>query len=292
MSAGDQVVYLDHGGQQRRYVVHLPAGQEPPLLAPAVVMLDGRGGTPWTAIRTTGWSAHADAEGFVAVYPEALRLNPGGPQHFLDNPQMWNAGVGGSDVERGGVDDVGFLNAVLDDLVQRFPIDPSRIYVSGFSNGAAMAFRFAAAEPERVAALALVAGYCRLPDDHPPLRRAVPLFYAAGGRDPLNPVDGGEVALPWGATERRPPVRDSLLRWAALCGAPAEPTRVEESDGLRTEWRGPDLVFHLVAELGHVWPGGHRLLPERIAGPPSDRLAGTAEAWTFLSARAAPVRTR
>jgi poly(3-hydroxybutyrate) depolymerase len=69
----DEVVYLGLGGLRRRYVLHRPthlAGT-----APAVVMLDGRGGTPWTAMKSTGWSPKADAEGFLAVYPEALQLS-------------------------------------------------------------------------------------------------------------------------------------------------------------------------------------------------------------------------
>jgi polyhydroxybutyrate depolymerase len=273
MSAGDQVIYLNHGGHRRRYVVHAPAGADPEVAKPAVFMLDGRGGTPWTAMKSTGWSALADRAGFHAIYPEALRVNPAGPQHFLDNPQIWH-------LDRDEVDDIGFLSDVLQDVPTHFPIDPRRLYCAGFSNGAAMTFRFAAEFPERVAAIGPVAGHHL--DDAPPLSRPVPLCYLFGGRDPISPFDGGPVTLPWGQSEDRPPVRDTIRHWARRCGAPEFASAVEEQPGLRVERYGADLVMYVVEDLGHVWPGGHRLLPERLVGSGSDRLNATEVLWAFF----------
>ena len=36
-------------------------------------------------------------------------------------------------------DDVGFLNRLLDELLAKYPIDPQRIYIYGYSSGASMA---------------------------------------------------------------------------------------------------------------------------------------------------------
>ena len=276
MSEGDHVIYLEHGGQRRRYVLHQPAGADSAVARPVVVMLDGRGGTPWTAIKSTGWSRHADAHGFLVAYPEAIRLNPAGPQHFLDNPQLWR-------MEPAPVDDTGFLVAVLDDLPARVAVDSRRIYFTGFSNGAAMCLHFAAAHPNRVAAIGPVAGYGSR--DETPLARPVPACFLYGGRDPLGPPAGGLIALPWGETRERPPIREVVTRWAHRCGAPAEPTRVSDVNGCRQECHGPDIVLQVVAELGHVWPGGHRLLPESLVGPGSDRLSATEVLWEFFHER-------
>lgn len=276
MSTGDELHYLEHGGARRRYVLHAPAGADPAAVRPAVVMLDGRGGTPWTAIKSTGWSRCADAHGFFAVYPEAIRLDPAGPQHFLDNPQMWR-------MARAPVDDVGFLAAVLDDLVARAPVDPRRIHFSGFSNGAAMCFRFAAEFPQRVAAIAPVGGFCTVPEA--PLPRPVPAIFFHGGRDPINPLDGGRVTLPWGETADRPAVRESVRQWARMCGAAGELTHRAEEPGLRVERYGDDVELQVVEELGHVWPGGHRLIPERLVGAACDRVVATDRIWDFFRAR-------
>src|SRR5262245_55098741 len=140
MSSGDQVHYVG----PRRYVVHLPPSFNPLVHPPLVVMMDGRGGTPWTAIKSSGWSPKADKEGFVVVYPEALKVDPSGAQHFLDNPQMWKTDAGSEDVS--------FLRDVIADVQSRFNTNPARVYLAGFSNGAVMAFRFALEHPELVAA--------------------------------------------------------------------------------------------------------------------------------------------
>ena len=288
---GDEVIYLEVDGAKRRYVLHRPPSFDPTRRNPAVLMLDGRGGTPWTAMKSAGWSAHADDHGFLAVYPEALRLQPDAPMHFLTNPQMWNAGPGGADTEREGPDDVNFLRAVIADLRQRAGLDPRRVFMSGFSNGAAMCFRFASLEPDLVAAIAPVAGHFRF-SAHA-LGRAVPMLYFFGRQDPLSPYEGGPVALPWGACEIRPAARDSVLAWARLCGLGAESTEVQTGDGFSIERFGPnptgaEVVFYTVDDCGHTWPGGHRLLPEAIAGRTSTRVNATAVIWTFFQRHPLP----
>lgn len=293
MSEGDQVIYVESGGFRRRYVLHTPPAHRPERW-PLVVMLDGRGGTPWTAIKITNWSRKADESGFLVAYPEALKLDPDGPQHFLTNPQMWNAGSGGSDVERSGPDDVQFLADVLDDIAARLPVDPDRVYMTGFSNGASMTFRFALEQPQRLAAIAPVSGHCRFAATST-LPAPIPMIYCFGELDTLSPFHGGEVELPWGQREYRPPARYSVDAWVRLLGLPADPSRETSADGITTQVYGPradgaEVHFHAVADLGHVWPGGHRLLPEKLVGPESHRLIANDAIWDFFAARPRRVR--
>jgi polyhydroxybutyrate depolymerase len=56
------------------------------------------------------------------------------------------------------VDDAGFLNRLLDELLAIYPIDPRRVYIYGYSNGAFMAYRMACDHAERFAAIAVGAG--------------------------------------------------------------------------------------------------------------------------------------
>lgn len=288
---GDEVIYLDVDGLKRRYVLHRPPNHDPARRYPAVLMLDGRGGTPWTAMKSSGWSAHADEHDFLAIYPEALRLQPDAPMHFLTNPQMWNAGPGGADTERDGPDDIAFLHAVIADLRLQAGLDPRRLFLTGFSNGAAMCFRFAGAEPEQVASFAPVAGHFRYPAQA--LARPVPMLYFFGRQDPLSPYDGGPVDLPWGAQEIRPAAPDSARAWARLCGLGDEPTQMEQHKGFSIQRFGPnpagaEVVFYTVDDCGHTWPGGHRLLPEAIAGSESRRVNATALIWQFFKQHPLP----
>ncbi|HMO51693.1 MAG TPA: PHB depolymerase family esterase [Kiritimatiellia bacterium] len=286
MSGRQEVRYVEWDGLSRRYVLFRPdavvlSGER----VPAIVMLDGRGGTPWTAMRSSQWNAKADREGFVVLYPEATRMDPDGPLHFLTNPQMWNAGAGGSDVERPPVDDAGFLRAALEDAASYARIDPARVYMTGFSNGAAMTYRFAVAHPDRLAAIAPVAGHFRLQNETLP--EPIPMISFFGKRDPLSPVEGGEVQLPWGRRETRPPAVSSVRAWATLCGHHPDDGVEEYEPGLsRLKYgrRGErdEIEFIVVDDLGHTWPGGHRLLPESLVGPTSDRVNGNDEIWDFF----------
>ncbi|MFY0616472.1 alpha/beta hydrolase family esterase [Shimia sp.] len=59
---------------------------------------------------------------------------------------------------RAGTEDVPFADTVLTDVAQRYPVDTSKIYVSGYSFGSAMAWRYACQSGQDVSALLAVAG--------------------------------------------------------------------------------------------------------------------------------------
>ncbi len=267
-------------GGERAYLVHATPGPGP---WPVVVMLHGAGGTALWTLRETRWAEASDREGFLLVLPEATRPDPSRPAGFLDNPQVWNDGAADAQPPRPAVDDVGFIVALLDDLAGRYAIDAARVYLTGFSNGAAMAFRAAAECSDRFAAVAPVAGYCHVRD--PQLVKPIPTLYMIAAADPLVPLDGGEVVSPWGRRRRwRPPVRHTLERWARALGCAAQPRTVEQSSGLLIEeYPGPvPFLVYTIADLGHHWPGGRGELNRRIAGPPSNRVDACKVIWEFF----------
>ena len=143
MHPGDNKIELPFDGLKRGYIVHVPPGYDGVTRVPVVIMLHGGGGKARGAMAETGWSAKADKENFLVVYPEGVARNPERHASFLFNPQTWNDGSGRENLAAAQkkIDDVGFLNAMLDDMGTRLRMDPRRIYVTGFSNGASMAFR-------------------------------------------------------------------------------------------------------------------------------------------------------
>jgi polyhydroxybutyrate depolymerase len=287
----------------REYLLFAPrraGGVNPPL----VVFLHGTGGTAEWADDEAGWSALAAKEGFALALPEGLPPDPARPPKFLTNPRRWNSGelrsaefgmrnedaASRSSIPHSefrtpqSCDDVGFLGAVIDDAITRAGADPSRVYLSGFSNGAGMAFRAAAGLADRVAAVAPVAGYCRVPEGERP-SRPVPTLYVIGSADPLVPPRGGEVRNPWEhRLVRRRPVAEGLDRWAGLIGCRTPPEVVAEADGVREEVYPGPVPFRVVTidGLGHHWPGGKGRLNHRLAGPPSDRWDATARVWEWF----------
>jgi polyhydroxybutyrate depolymerase len=278
-------VALTARGEPREYLLFVPEtpGYSPAHPVPLVVFLHGAGGTAAWADAETGWSALAAREGFALALPEGVAPDPDKPPKFLTNPRRWNDGAEAAAGEPSAADDVGFLAAVIDDALARAGTDPRRVYLGGFSNGAGMAFRAAAELAERVAAVAPVAGYCRVSDPRP--ARPVPTLYVIGTADPLVPPRGGEVRSPWRhRLVRRPPVADPLSRWAAAIGCDPVPVTESDAGGVRVErYPGPTEFRAVFVEgLGHHWPGGKGQLDHRIAGQPSDRFDATAEVWRFF----------
>lgn len=271
---------MAHQDRERRYLL-FPSPRPFPAL---VVFLPGTGGTAeWTADETQ-LPVFAAARGFVLVVPEALRPRPDLPPKFLTNPPRWNDGNPPPDAEHThDAEDVGFLSLVINDAITRTNAVAHRVYVTGFSNGAGMAFRFAAEVSHRVAAVAPVAGHC--PPSIAPLGRPVPTLFLIGSRDPLVPPRGGLVELPWGnKLAKRPPILASLERWAVANGcSPVSRVEVETPD-VREELFPGRVEFRAITVegLGHHWPGGRGQFNARIGGPPSDALNANERIWDFF----------
>lgn len=121
--------------------------------APLLLFLHGGSDNPEEAAVMSRFHRLGEQEGFLTVYPWAT------------NRCFWN-----QELAPDGSDDLHFLTCLLEDMQKRYPVDPERIYVSGFSNGAAMAQTLALLCPEKIAAL------CHIDSNWPGLRSgAVPL---------------------------------------------------------------------------------------------------------------------
>jgi polyhydroxybutyrate depolymerase len=270
-------VVVRAGGTERRALV---GGSPLRTGAPAVVMIHGAGATAEITAMQTRWNETGRAAGAVVVFPEGTPKDPTIPSEFRRNPQTWNDGSGRGHVARAAIDDVGFLAALLDQLVAA-GADPEALFLAGFSNGASLAFRAAAAMPERIRGIAAVAGHCWVDPPGP----VPPLLYLMGDSDPLNPIAGGEVATPWGRSEVHPPPRISFDRWAraAGCTGPVEARRDGPIEWLEATACGVPVRMGIIAGHGHVWPGGPRLLPARMVGRGAAGVDATALIWKFFA---------
>ncbi|MBI5395615.1 MAG: hypothetical protein HZA91_10000 [Verrucomicrobia bacterium] len=294
VKAGDHNFTIKVGELERRYTVHVPPAYDGKTPVPVVVMLHGGGGTSKGAATETGWGAKADETGFLAVFANAMPPDPTKPGSFGRNPQLWNDGSERFYQGQNKVDDVGFINAMLDELLSKFAVDARRVFFTGFSNGASMTFRVGAELSRRIAAIAPVAGACWL--EPLKLERPISMCYITGTADPLNLIEGGAPKLGAGASDKvrakaKPPVRDSILKWAKAVGCPTTPKATSESNGVRTETYGPgrdgaEVIYVTVEGLGHTWAGGKSLLPEFMVGKKSDKIKATDFIWEFFQKHA------
>jgi poly(3-hydroxybutyrate) depolymerase/predicted RNA methylase len=281
---GDYSRNITIGGYERRYIVHMPESYDGIRPAPLVVMLHGAGGTAEIAMESAGWTKKADQEGFIVVFPEALRPNSSKPASFLRNTSMWNDGSGRGYAGEQNVDDSAFIKALINDLQSSYVIDFNKIFITGFSNGASMAFRLGVELSDIITAIAPMSGYLWL--ESPKLAHPVSLFLITGTADPLNPFDGGNVITPWGKTEKKPSMRESVIKWAEMLGCDLSEKVISDNNEIRTlVWScncGAEALFCSIEGQGHIWPGGEPLLNERIVGKDTGKLNATDAIWEFF----------
>lgn len=270
---------LTHNGVEREYLLEAPAKVAEPL--PLVIVLHGGGGGPASIARGSGFSDLARKEGFVVAYPA-------GTGHFerLSGLRTWNAHHCCGQAMTEQVDDVGFLSALIDELVARRIADPRRVYVTGMSNGGMMTHRVAMALGDKIAAAAPVAGGV-FGDEHP-AAAAVPVILFNGADDTRVPPAGGELG---GRVSRFSdgtafaPAEAQATYWARANGCEAQPRHQQDAAGERWEYICPvgrEVVRYLVANTGHEWPQTQRgVLRGKGTG-----INATAEMWAFFKAHA------
>lgn len=136
----------------RPFQVRVPRNYDPAVPAPLVIALHPLGGTgPSGAQFAEHWGLDrlADAKGLLLVAPDGTTSPEG---------RFWNATDACCDFHDAGVDDSGYLSAIIDDVSARFRVDAKRVYVVGYSSGAAMAHRIACDDSAKIAAVVSMAG--------------------------------------------------------------------------------------------------------------------------------------
>lgn len=134
----------------RPYVLRVPSGAATGASLPLVILLHGYGASG--AIQNTyfGLSAEADRSNFLLAFPDGTTDASG--------RRFWNASDACCNFLSVPVDDVAYLNAIIDDVQAKQRVDPKRIFIVGHSNGGFMAHRMACDASNRIAAIVSFAG--------------------------------------------------------------------------------------------------------------------------------------
>lgn len=298
LQPGDYEFSLTHDERIRTYLVHVPAHQ-PEALLPVVVNFHGGGGAAAGQRDHSQMNRTADREGFIAVYPNGTGI-------LSDRLLTWNAGTCCGYAMSHHIDDVGFTLALLDDLATKTPIDRRRVYATGHSNGAMMAYRMAADASDHIAAIAAVAGAMVVTDFHP--SRPMPIMHIHSTDDPRALYYGG-LGPPFPFTNNRvmhPNVETMLAQWRAfdkcpkdaqvaptISGKPGSPD--EGITATEYTWSpcvaATEVVFWKFTGSGHVWPGGEQRYP-KLLGRGTDLIDANQVMWRFFSKFSLPDKPR
>ncbi len=233
-------VELEHDGEMRSYEIHLPPGYDGAAPLPVVLNFHGFTNDGVRHQTDTKMDATADANGFIAVYPNGLY-------------NSWNAWTCCGNAQQLDVDDVGFTRAIIADLSERGCVDASRVYATGMSNGGFLSHRLGCEAADVIAAIAPVAGVLGIDAACEPAR-PIPVLHLHGTEDPLVPFDGQ------GGLTDSPSVDESIEGWLERNGCDGEP-EVSYQRGAATcetvsQCEGDaSVTLCRIEGAGHCWPG-------------------------------------
>jgi polyhydroxybutyrate depolymerase len=174
-------VTLFHDGLERTYIVYVPAIYNEDISVPLVINIHGLGSNATEQMIYGNFTAIADTANFIVVHPNGTEDG--------DGQTFWNA------FSEIGVDDVGFISAIIDDVSNEYNIDANCVYSTGMSNGGFMSYFLACHLSERITAIASVTGsmVIGLPEtcnaQHP-----TPVMEIHGTADGVVPYNGSIIS--------------------------------------------------------------------------------------------------
>ena len=261
---------ITHDGIERDYILYVPEIYDGSTAVPLVLNFHGFGSSASQQMFYGDFRDIADTEGFLLVHPEGTTL--------IGN-QFWNVGFPGLSST---IDDVGFTEALIDELATLYTIDLDRVYATGMSNGGFMSFLLACQLSEKIAAVASVTGSMTQDTfDDCNAQLPTPVLQIHGTEDDVVLYNENNLSLP---------IPDVISYWVDHNNCETTPTTttlpdVDVSDGSTIEYsvyedgdNGITTEHMKVIGGGHTWPGS--IL--NSAGTNQD-IDASMEIWLFFS---------
>lgn len=250
---GAQEATPDADFDARTYELFVPESYDAAVPIPLVMVLHGASGSGARSQSWLGFDELAETENFIVVYPDGLYNN-------------WDFGAGVPTPDGAiRVDDVGYLTYVVDELEAEYNIDPARVFVTGMSNGAIMAYRLACEAPDTFKAVAgVAAGVFTMAVQN--CDQPIPVLFIQGSEDQIIPWDGTILGGQYVGLS----AADSLSFWAQLNGCNTQTDAVIQTDipdtdeddnstvkliSLTNCAESTQVQFYAVVGGGHTWPG-------------------------------------
>lgn len=240
-----------HNDIERYYLIYTPEAIEENSSIPLLFSLHGYGGSAIRNIEYSNYRSIADENSFIVIFPQGAPYT----SQLSSSSSHWNSGgwTVGSDV-----DDVGFIETLIDLTIGKYNIDQNRVYSTGMSNGGFMSYHLACNLGSRIAAIASVTGSMTIQtyDDCSP-SHPTPVLQIHGAQDKTVPFDGnsalGMKSIP-----------DAMSYWASYNSCDIQPVIAisdffNEGYSIQYDYYenclnnvSVELVLH--SSMGHTWP--------------------------------------
>jgi polyhydroxybutyrate depolymerase len=258
----------NQAGLDREYAVHVPLDYDKGTPLPALFCLHAFSMNARSfCVDMAGWPAKADKEKLVVIMPNGYQ-------------NSWNIGEGCGaaflPVHTEGIDDVGFVRALLTEVGKHVNIDVGRVYATGFSNGSSLAWRLACDAADIFTAVVPVAAGSCLGMCKPSQKVSVLDVY--GSADSFNPTPDLPASM-------------SAIQMVSGCSANLMPAALPMSTGAASCLTAPGCsssecspveVTQCIVENGnHCWFGDISTA-DCGAGAAENDFFMTNLAWKFL----------
>jgi polyhydroxybutyrate depolymerase len=253
------------GGLTRSYRIYVSPNYNASDPASIVMALHGLGDN-MTNFSGIGFNYIADTANIIVLIPQAVTDAIAGT--------AWNSGAGVLGYyPNSSVNDIGFLNALVDTTMAHYSIDPQRVYLCGFSMGGFMTYRMAIQSNGKFAAFASMSGTIGSAITTFSPGRIVPIAHFHGTADGTVAFTGNQYGLD----------PDSVISlWLNNNGSPAEPDTFHyadvAADGITVDryqyFNGnpdADVSFYIMNGADHT-----------VLFPPSNDINEPYEVWLFF----------
>ena len=272
---------------ERTYRIHIPPGFDQGYEGSLVFVLHGGGGTARgmeNYLTERGFNELSDEKGFIVVYPEGYE------KHWNDGRKnvSWNQ-------DNISIDDVGFLDTLIENILNEFNLNRDKVFFCGISNGGQMSYRMACEKTEKIAGIATVVA--SFSEDLLTIcapSEPIPVFITSGTMDPLVPYEGGEITLFDKTYGKVISVNETVKFWIKNNNCSIEPIidylpDIDPNDEVivRTETYldendKPSVILYCMEGGGHIWPGGPQYYSISIIGKTCNDFDACEKIWDFF----------
>ena len=244
---------------------------------PVVVVLHGGMGSAEQMRRTSGFDRVAKANDFIVVYAEGTAYS--GDSHAWNTGHLLRRGVRDAD-------DIAYFDALIEAIVRDHGADPTRVFMTGGSNGGMMTYVYAVKRPEKLAGIAPVVASMFTFDTVP--AAPVPTLIINGAKDEEVPLAGGmsrNALVSKAQATPFKPVREVVDFWVKANRSKAPGATRTEGTVTTTTYAagegGAVTEFVLDSAGGHGWPGAR---VRRRGSGPIESFDGAERVWAFFKA--------
>ena len=258
---------LNHDNLERYYFLYRPENLNLSESIPVLFALHGYGSTARNHLYYTNYAPMADNNNFIVVYPQGFPMRT----VLASSNSHWNVGgwTIGSDVN-----DVDFIDSVINLISKKIPIDEDRIYSSGMSNGGFMSYHLVCNLSNKIAAIASVTG-SMTPETYEDCNPSHPT--------PVLQIHGlQDVTVPYSGLSFMESIPKVIEYWRDFNSCDIEPDRIIQDnfsagyviniDEYKNCSNDVNVKLILHSTMGHTWPSTN-----------NHSVSASNEVWNFVS---------